>query len=95
MTKATGKSFADFEKRDYQLAILIAAIEKVGAISPENLPGTREETHSFYATLIAAMHGENIISEEEWRVLASPPYPVDDPRLVMAIKQFKSEHCGV
>lgn len=92
MTKATVKGVASFEKRDYQLAMLIAAIEKVGAISPDKLPSTREETHIFYATLIAAMHGENIISDEEWRVLASPPYPVDDPRLVNAIKRFKSEH---
>jgi hypothetical protein len=93
--KATSQRFSELGKRDYQLAILVAGFEKVGALSPEQLPSTREEAHSFYVTLITAMHGENVISEEEWRVLASPPYPVDDPRLAAAIKQFKSERCGV
>lgn len=81
----------DIEKRDYQLAILIAAIEKVGAINPEQLPSTRAETHAFYSNTIAALHGAKLISEEEWRLLASPPYPVDDQRLIRAINQFKAE----
>jgi hypothetical protein len=78
-------------KRDYQLAILIAAIEKVGKISPDQLPDTREGTHIFYCNTIAALHGGNFISDTEWKLLASPPYPVDDSRFMRAINQFKTE----
>lgn len=78
------------KKMDLQLELLIQGLGKACEVGMKHIPTTKDEVHLFYCELIASMQLKGVITESEWRSLASPPYPVNDKRFTSLVDGFKA-----